>query len=463
MLIYWVLLGGTLFFALAGVGLLLWRSREIPVKESHETFLSRNFGFFVGIILLVVLSLLTLLGTSAPLITRLWGKPSNVSTQFYTWTSTPLGILIALLIAIVPVMTWRKTEPEKLLERLSWPIALSLMATGLCFVFGVRNPALMLLTLFSFIALLTNGILALKIIRAGSWLTASGYLVHVGVALMLLGFVGSAGYSKTQMVTLTNHTVAHAFGYEFRYDGWTKDSMKRDALKIYVKGNGKEFTAHPVLAVYERGGEPMVIKHPDVTKLWNYDLYISPDNYIPPETPGVFRLQKDEAKEIAGYKITFRKFHVPDMEKMHEGGTVHVGAILDVEYQGKKTTVEPLFVLGPQERKSVAAKLPGPAGAAVDFEGMNVESRQIELSLKGVKVGGPKPQETVSLEISKKPMMNVLLLGTWIVVLGGIMTIRRRVLEVAPEVSSIKTAEEKVVKPRKGRGKPVPAHSSVKR
>ncbi|MCC6443859.1 MAG: cytochrome c biogenesis protein CcsA [Armatimonadetes bacterium] len=468
MLIYWLLIAGTTSFALVGLGLLAWRSREIPVKESHDSVLSRNFGFFLGIILLMALALLTLLGTSAPLITRIGGKPSNVSTQFYTWISTPLGVLIALLIAAVPVMAWRKTEPDKFRERVLWPVSLGIVGTAICFVAGVRNPALALITLFSLIALFTNGVLGYRIIRGGSWTKAAGYLVHVGVALMLLGIVGSAGYSQTQMLTLTGKAPARAFGYEFRFDGWTKDAMNRDALKIQVARDGASFIARPVLAVYERGGEPMVIKHPDITKKWNYDLYVSPDNYEPAESPNTLHLQQGKPQEMAGYRITFRKFDVPDMKHMQSGGDMHIGAVLDIEYKGQKTTAKPIFVFDPHgsASKHIAAKLPGPPGALIHFENMNVESRHIELRLEGVTLPASKKRETVSLEVSKKPMMNVLLLGTWIVVLGGLLSVRRRALEVAGDVAASETSpSEETIAPhkRKGKGKPVPVHSSVKR
>ena len=48
-----------------------------------------------------------LLGTSAPLITRLATKPSQVGPAFYNKVTLPIGILLATLLSLVPYLQWR--------------------------------------------------------------------------------------------------------------------------------------------------------------------------------------------------------------------------------------------------------------------------------------------------------------------------------------------------------------------
>ena len=83
-----ILLG---FLALS-VGAIAWRWRAIPVIEEEESAaLSRSVLFILGIAVFCALAFVILLGTSAPLLTRLSGNPSQVQTAFYNKTTAPGG------------------------------------------------------------------------------------------------------------------------------------------------------------------------------------------------------------------------------------------------------------------------------------------------------------------------------------------------------------------------------------
>ncbi|MDL1950869.1 hypothetical protein FBQ97_13800, partial [Acidobacteria bacterium ACD] len=110
------LVGIILTALLGGLGLLAWRWREIPRepdvdpetgKEKDEPFLSRSVLFILSVTLLSASGLVILLGTSAPLLTRAVGKPSQVATSFYNVTHAPIAAVMALLIALVPFVSWR--------------------------------------------------------------------------------------------------------------------------------------------------------------------------------------------------------------------------------------------------------------------------------------------------------------------------------------------------------------------
>jgi len=125
--------GWLVFFMLAfltiSLGLFFLRLNDMPLskKGNNINFFSREFGLISAIILLCVSTILIGLGTSAPLITRLLEKASKVSTQYYVDTNLPLGILMAFLLSIVPLMTWGKNSFSKLTPRLisviicAWP------------------------------------------------------------------------------------------------------------------------------------------------------------------------------------------------------------------------------------------------------------------------------------------------------------------------------------------------------
>ncbi|HQR67105.1 MAG TPA: cytochrome c biogenesis protein CcsA, partial [Thermoanaerobaculia bacterium] len=113
------LVGIILVFLLGGFALLAIRWKEIPVvaeidpktgKEKEEPFLSRSVLFILSVALVCASAVVILLGTSAPILTRVAGKASQVATSFYNITHAPVAILMGLLMALVPYLSWRGEE-----------------------------------------------------------------------------------------------------------------------------------------------------------------------------------------------------------------------------------------------------------------------------------------------------------------------------------------------------------------
>src|SRR5262245_54520219 len=102
-----------IFVSIAG---LAWRWRQIPVEQEEDPpLLSRSVLFILGIAVLCALSFVILLGTSAPLITRLTGNPSQVQIAFYNRTTAPAVVLIAILAALVAFVSWKGETASGLL------------------------------------------------------------------------------------------------------------------------------------------------------------------------------------------------------------------------------------------------------------------------------------------------------------------------------------------------------------
>ena len=89
-------------FVALSIVMIAFRWRSIPAADEEETpLLSRSVLFILGIAVFCALGLVILLGTSAPLLTRLSGTPSQVQTSFYGATTTPAGFLLLLLSGLV--------------------------------------------------------------------------------------------------------------------------------------------------------------------------------------------------------------------------------------------------------------------------------------------------------------------------------------------------------------------------
>ena len=67
---------------------------------------------WLGQLVFMLMRALTAVGMSAPLITRLFGPPSNVQTQYYNLVNGPLAVAMGLLLGVAPLMRWRHQEAQ---------------------------------------------------------------------------------------------------------------------------------------------------------------------------------------------------------------------------------------------------------------------------------------------------------------------------------------------------------------
>ena len=91
------------------------RTRSSPVARSWCS----------STITMLISALVITFGTSAPLITRWFMEnPAQVGPTWYNQVNLPIALLIALLLAVVPYLTWRGDDPEAMLRKLIAPLAL---------------------------------------------------------------------------------------------------------------------------------------------------------------------------------------------------------------------------------------------------------------------------------------------------------------------------------------------------
>ncbi len=107
-----------LFFLILSTVLLVVRARSAKTGIGIKDPYSVDFAIAVGIFFLTLLSILTLVGTSAPLITRIFGEPANVSMDFYNKTALPMAVILALLAGISPFLVSKDRSWGTLFKRL---------------------------------------------------------------------------------------------------------------------------------------------------------------------------------------------------------------------------------------------------------------------------------------------------------------------------------------------------------
>src|SRR6185503_18536742 len=110
-----------------GYGGLLMRIRDIPGPVAPLGSFSRESMMWLGQLVFMLMCALVAVGMSAPLITRLFGPPSNVQTSYYNLVNAPLAIAMGLLLGVAPLMRWRRQEMRPFLSSVVPPLGVALL------------------------------------------------------------------------------------------------------------------------------------------------------------------------------------------------------------------------------------------------------------------------------------------------------------------------------------------------
>jgi cytochrome c-type biogenesis protein CcmF len=453
-------------FLVGGLGLLAYRWREIPVvneidpatgKEKEEPFLSRSVLFILSVTLFSASGLVILLGTSAPIITRIGGKASQVATSFYDVTHTPLAIVMALLIALVPFVSWRGETWATIGRKVATAGVFGLLGTLLFFFLGVRKPVDLLFLGAAVFGFASSAEIIVLFVRRKAIKSAGGYFAHVGTAIMLVGILISGAYEMKTQVTLRRNqplviekhgrpvTFTFTGLYFVNEDGVVKtqsqldltklsDRRAKQAMEVTVTQNGKTWKAYPKLYMNERSGQLMA--NPDVKKSFLLDLYISPQSYEP-GTPArvegnVAILRKGEEKSVNGVGVKFLDFSSDGAHT--EGGTFTIGTRLAVTSAGKTEEVVPKFIVslgGPEGERmqNPESPLPGTERGQVRIRRVSPNDGAVELELLGLDPTSdikPATPETFSIDVTTKPLISLVWAGFYVMMLGGILAMIKR-------------------------------------
>lgn len=426
MWVYWMLFAVIVVYAGFGFGLFFMRWKEMPVVPVEHSFISREFALFLGSSSLVLISVFVAIGTSAPLITGITqGKPSAVDTSFYVNTTLPLGIIIALLAGIGQMLWWKKSSMKEVAHSLQLPFVLAMLLTIAAISIGAHQIVMIIFILASSFALFANIIIGYKIMKGNPKL-AGGSLAHIGIALMFLGFIASAKYDEKETLSLEQGQSVTSMGYTMKYVGYHPTERGRYAFTVEVEQNGKRFLVEPVMFEAPDMG---LMRNPDVVNLYTKDFYLAPVSLeTPPEAnEQELTVHPNETAMVAGTKIIYRGY---EFSQSPETGN-RVAANIDVLKDGKIIRVQALMLNRKGEITYVPVPIPGTT-AQVLIKGMNPNAADQSKSAMILTVKtpldpmAPKRQETLIVEATIKPFINLVWFGTFAMIGGFLITIVRR-------------------------------------
>jgi cytochrome c-type biogenesis protein CcmF len=405
------------FFLLLAGWLLATRLRQVPTRPNEDPLLSRGTFMVLATIALLLAALVILAGTSAPLLTRFMKNPGQVGPSFYNLVNLPIALVVAWLLGLVPFLTWRGEEPRAVARKLAWPAAFALAVTIAAAVWRVHDPLHLLFTFLAALALASNARKTWEIAASTGLAKAGGYLAHVGVGIILLGILASAGYDHSTKVTLVQGAPQRVGGMTLTFTRFIpRHGRDKERMEVAVERDGKRFKVYPKMFVNSRTRQLMV--NPDIRNFALMDLYVSPIEFDPGQPR--LELAQGEAGAVGQTQVRFVRFDLQAegnaLVQMAANRTVTVGAVLEVTQNGKPAIVRPLYRLNPADGRVETPPLPLPGGGAVRVSGINASTGKVLLDLGGI----ANPMR-LSIDVTQKPLISLVWGGLYVVLAGGIL------------------------------------------
>ena len=414
------LLSFLLVAALSGYGLLIARLKDIPGPAQPLGNFSRESMMWLGQIVFMLMCALTAVGMSAPLITRLFGPASNVQTAYYNLVNAPLAIAMGLLLGLAPLMRWRQHEPAALMRAAAPAVAIGTVVTLGAVIGGVREWIPALVVFGAAFALAANTVVTVRGFKAG-WKHGVAYLGHMGVSVLLIGIVASSHYGNAVQVQLPRGQQRWALGYRMTYEGIRKQQDGKDRVMIAVDAPERKFEAVPALywSAYNQG----YMKKPHIERFLTHDIYISPLEMVgEDDNQGAVWFAKNETRQIGQVKYTFVGFDIQGM------GTpqMSIAAQLRVEIGGRTVHARPKVEMREGAMQRIPDYLPG--GGSVEMATADSNTGKVALILPGTVT--KSNQDVLAVEVSTKPLINLVWIGAIIMLSSVFLSAIRRVMEV---------------------------------
>lgn len=419
--------------------------------------------------------------------------PPADQVSFYSNIQLWFALAIGLLSAIGQFFWWKKIDRKILFNELFIPLVASLLVTVVIVnaakTYNIRYALLLFAGLFT---IFSNLKILYSVLRSSPGLSG-GAVAHIGVGLMLIGIMFSSGYSETVSLNNTGMLISKQLsaefnnenlllfvneprtmaGYDIEYLGERVDPRhksgyvdkndiettadihtvfaKRDIYfngkRIFSKGdkfeifgentyyeiafskNGKhKFTLMPRLQVNEQMG---TVASPDISHAATLDLYTHVS--APMTEEGKQDWSEPQEVKVKPHTEFFVNDYVAEVEKMtrlHElNGQplpekyVVVQASIKIKGERQDYMMEPIIVYDTASRAAPFPDELGDLGLKISVLKIEPEANEVTLSVQS------RQKNWVVIKALEKPFVNVLWIGTLVLMAGFGIALTRRFRE----------------------------------
>jgi cytochrome c-type biogenesis protein CcmF len=279
----------------ATTALILSRLDFLKSEAQMESVLSRESSFLFNNLVLLASCFAILWGTLFPVISeKFTGEKISVDAPFFNKINIPIALFLLFLTGVGPLIAWRKSSFDSLRRAFLWPtvagavVAVTVVAMGVRSFYATVSLGLCAFVLVSVAMEFVKGASAIASKDKTSFISSvielthrntrryGGYLVHVGVVVMFIGFTGSAFDLKTT-VEMQRNDVISLGKYQLRLvdiQEGQNDNYRWQKIFVDASKNGEHVaTLEPEKRLYLAKKEPA--SEVAIRRRPNEDLYIN--------------------------------------------------------------------------------------------------------------------------------------------------------------------------------------------
>ncbi len=291
-------LGFIAFILLFSFGMFLYRMNDLETENSFDSILSRESAFIFNNLLFLGAAFAVFLGTIFPILSEaVTGNKILVGPPYFNRVNVPIALVLIFLMGVGPLISWRKASFKNLVKNFLYPILLAILTLVALLAFGMKD--VVALISFSLCAFVTGTVFTeffrgtrVRVKRGENFLLAftrlvsrnkrryGGYIVHIGIVLIVIGVTASSVFVTEKQATLARGESIELRNYNLRFDGlkqYTTDAKNATIANLTLFEGGKQIdTIAPEKNIYKYEGNREINQETEVALRSTYkdDLYI---------------------------------------------------------------------------------------------------------------------------------------------------------------------------------------------
>ncbi len=236
------------FIAISMFGFLWLLGSRLPDLRSAnhlDSMLSRESAFLFNNLVLVLIAAVTMLGTFYPIISDALSQflpieRMSFAEPWFNKSTGPLFLFLIILMGSAPLLSWRRSSQETLRKNFTFPLLFGLAMGLLGYVVGAQKlfPTIS----YAVAGFVVGGILqefyrgakARRSSKGELWPVAlvqllrrnqrryGGYIVHLGVVMIMIAIIGHNVYQTEGQANLARGESIQVENYVLTFDGLTQ-------------------------------------------------------------------------------------------------------------------------------------------------------------------------------------------------------------------------------------------------
>jgi cytochrome c-type biogenesis protein CcmF len=259
--------------------LIFMRGDQLRADGQVESVFSREGAFLVNNVLFAVFAFVVLLGTVFPLIVEaLQNRQIVVGEPFFDQLTIPIGLTMLFIMAVAPVLPWRKDGRDTMSQRLLAPAVLGVVCLAAALLAGAGGiEPLLAFALGGFAAgsALRHLYRAIRVQRLRGFVGRAngGMIVHLGVILICVALAASNSFTRSQEIDLVVGREVSFAGHTFELvDVVEQRDSRSQSVRALVSLDGGQAYA-PSITKFTRIG--MNVGTPSVRTTLTHDIYLT--------------------------------------------------------------------------------------------------------------------------------------------------------------------------------------------